>query len=103
MSFEYGTTTAYGANEASVATPNVPGGIMANLTGLMPGTLYHFRVKAVGDSTVYGSDVTFTTLPASTAKTNNYLTWIIVGGVILVAVVIVTIAVAGGRKKKLSR
>jgi Tol biopolymer transport system component len=103
LSFEYGTTTAYGSNKASIATPDVPGSIMAELTGLTPNTLYHFRVKAVGDSTVYGSDVTFTTLPASAAKATSYTTWIVIGAVVLVVLVVVIVVVAAGRKKRLSR
>ena len=32
-----------------------------SLTGLSAGTAYHFRAKAVGNGTAYGSDMTFTT------------------------------------------
>lgn len=64
-SIQYGTTTAYGttvvASPASLkgltATP-----IAANLSGLQPGTTYHYRVKAqngIGES--FGLDSTFTT------------------------------------------
>ena len=38
------------------------GAFTANLTGLNPGQTYHFRAKAVGDGTTYGSDQSFTTL-----------------------------------------
>lgn len=69
VSFEYGATTAYGTTIA--ASPNsVSGGattsITAAISGLAPGSTYHFRVKAVNavTGTVYGNDATFTaTLP----------------------------------------
>jgi hypothetical protein len=73
--FEYGATTAYGSS-----TPTPPGMIGSNkgcgipceittpqpvsenLTGLEPGTIYHYRlVSGDGSSTSYGQDATFTT------------------------------------------
>lgn len=71
--FEYGLTSTYGSNIA--ATPNsVTGGtnasISASLSGLIPNTIYHYR--AVGSNsldTVYGTDVTFTTLPTCLVQT----------------------------------
>ncbi len=58
---EYGTTTAYGstASDASFVTSHsVP------LTGLAPGTTYHFRVRSTdraGNSSPFSGDQTFTT------------------------------------------
>jgi uncharacterized protein (TIGR02145 family) len=66
VSFEYGTSTDYSAN--IIATPDTMSGIIkilviANLTGLNPGTLYHYRVKSVKSlGTSYGRDTTFTTV-----------------------------------------
>jgi len=67
--FQYGTTTGYGSS-----TPAQPVGpktaqlqVSAPLSGLVPGTTYHFRMvahNAVG--TVTGADRTFTTTPAVT-------------------------------------
>lgn len=66
VTFEYGTTTAYGSTiqgvPASVSgtTTTV---VAATPTDLLPNTLYHFR--AVGTNaagTVYGNDLTFSTL-----------------------------------------
>jgi uncharacterized protein (TIGR02145 family) len=71
--FEYGTTFLYGSEIA--ATPDsvrgvVPTSATASLTGLTPGTLYHFRVKAVSaGGTTNSDDATFTTtvtIPAVT-------------------------------------
>ena len=66
VTFEYGTTTAYGSSIG--ATPgtvsdNSYAAISAGVTGLLSNTLYHYRIKAVNCAgTVYGSDQTFTTL-----------------------------------------
>ena len=62
--FEYGTTSAYGVTTEPPQT--VPAGTepvpaRADLTGLSPGTLYHYRIVS-GDQ--QGEDRTFTTEPA---------------------------------------
>ncbi len=68
VTFDYGTTTAYGTT-VSAAPATVTGGsstaVGVALTGLAAGTTYHFRVNglnAVGTSN--GADLTFTTLPS---------------------------------------
>jgi hypothetical protein len=60
VSFEWGTTTAYGKTTAA-KTVTATGAFNTAIFGLTPNTTYHFRSKAVGSSTVYGSDVTFKT------------------------------------------
>jgi hypothetical protein len=65
VSFEYGTTTAYG-NTATGIPSSVTGSavtpVSANLTGLLPFTTYHYRaVGTIGLFKFYGSDLTFTT------------------------------------------
>jgi len=61
VSFDWGTTTDYG-NTTTVQTMTGIGAFSYALDGLLtPGTTYHFRAKAVGDGTVYGDDLTFTT------------------------------------------
>jgi hypothetical protein len=69
--FEYGTSVSYGAS----TTPTVlTGGLFedqsasAALSGLLPRTVYHFRVVATDNAsptphTTFGPDETFTTLP----------------------------------------
>lgn len=65
LAFDYGVTTAYGSTVA--ATPATLTGIAdsavsAQVMGLLPGTLYHFRSVATGSGgTVKGEDQTFTT------------------------------------------
>jgi hypothetical protein len=61
-SFEYGPTTDYGSYR-SVSDCDSPS---EQLTGLTPGTVYHYRFegsKGYSGSTVYGDDKTFTTKP----------------------------------------
>ncbi|HTX88257.1 MAG TPA: T9SS type A sorting domain-containing protein [Bacteroidales bacterium] len=74
VTFEYGLTAAYGSTINAVPlTVNgmVATAVAANVTGLLPCTLYHFRVKGVNVAgTSNGGDLTFTTLPgAPTAST----------------------------------
>ena len=65
VSFDYGLTVAYGtnvaANPASV-TGSTTTGVTADITGLLPQTIYHFRaVGANAGGTAYGDDMIFTT------------------------------------------
>lgn len=72
---EYGTTTAYGST--TVLDTNKVTSHSVNLSGLTPGTLYHFRVKSdnTGGLSVSG-DYTFTTnsLPVISNVKSNVLT-----------------------------
>jgi alpha-tubulin suppressor-like RCC1 family protein len=65
VSFEYGTTSSYGTTVAAIPTPIISGTAIpasATITGLMPGTSYHFRVTGINSgSTLHGNDLTFTT------------------------------------------
>jgi hypothetical protein len=66
--FQYGLTPAYGLQSAPQAMPaatsDVP--VSVQLTGLTPGTLFHYRVLAYHGATVAsaGADATFFTEPA---------------------------------------
>jgi uncharacterized protein (TIGR02145 family) len=73
VTFEYGTSTAYGTNITAFQSPvtgNSPTSVFATVTGLAAGTVYHFRVKAVNtNGTTTGDDYTFTTLVPPVATT----------------------------------
>ncbi len=61
---EYGTSTSYGAStpEESIGDANQEVGVRVELTGLQPGTQYHWRVVATNAlGTIDGPDVTFAT------------------------------------------
>jgi hypothetical protein len=60
--FDYGTTTTYGSSTPSTAAGSgmsVP--VSATITGLTPGTTYHFRLAATSGTESVGSDAAFTT------------------------------------------
>ena len=63
VSFDYGASASYGTHVEASPTP-VTGisdtAVSASLTGLTPGTIYHYRVN--GSYTSKGDDLTFTTL-----------------------------------------
>jgi uncharacterized protein (TIGR02145 family) len=66
VTFDYGTTTSYGNSITATQSP-VAGNsntlVTANISGLMPGTIYHYQVKTIYSlGTVNGNDLTFTTL-----------------------------------------
>ncbi|MBA3866951.1 MAG: hypothetical protein H0X42_11510 [Solirubrobacterales bacterium] len=53
------TATKFGNFETTLTSPTAV--VSQRLTGLTPGTLYHFRVVATGVGTTFGPDGTFTT------------------------------------------
>jgi hypothetical protein len=67
VTFEYGLTTAYGTIVSGVpgtVTGNTVTPVTANITGLLPGNTYHYRVIGVNSiGTSYGLDMTFNTPP----------------------------------------
>ena len=78
--FEWGTTVAYGntTSTTSAGSGNTAVAVSANLTGLISGTTYHFRVVAINpDGTSNGNDLSFTaggavvTTTAITSVTSN--------------------------------
>ncbi|MDQ6607808.1 MAG: fibronectin type III domain-containing protein [Actinomycetota bacterium] len=76
--FQYGTSQTYGHNTAVVAAGPGMTAVSQTITGLSPGTTYHFRLAAVeqvdttlGPSFFTGADMTFTTLSATTPGGNN--------------------------------
>ena len=74
--FEYATDSYYLSNGntynniSSSQVISAAGTFGANLTGLTPNTIYHFRAKAIGAGTAYGADLTFTTLSGPEVSTN---------------------------------
>jgi len=64
VSFQYGTTTAYGSTTPmQTQTGSTYRAIAANISGLSPNTVYHFRIVATNSAgTRFGIDKTFTTL-----------------------------------------
>ncbi|MEI7908405.1 MAG: cadherin-like beta sandwich domain-containing protein [Verrucomicrobiota bacterium] len=66
VSFDYGTSTGYGSSASAAPTPvtgSSAAAVSATLTGLTPGTLYHYRVvgtSAAGSGA--GADLTFATV-----------------------------------------
>jgi hypothetical protein len=74
---EYGTGTGYGAQQpcapSAVGNGDAPVQVGADLTGLRPGTTYHFRFSATGSGgTANGADQTLRTLD-DTCDTNQAL------------------------------
>jgi hypothetical protein len=68
--FDYGTTTAYGSlapsPDAVAGSDRTAHAVSASLTGLLPGTTYHFRIVATNSrGTTAGVDASFITAPAS--------------------------------------
>jgi len=67
--FQYGPTTRYGAETPrSALDHNKTGPVAATATGLVPSTLYHYRLVAFHPGrvfeTAFGADQTFTSAPA---------------------------------------
>jgi hypothetical protein len=66
--FEYGPSTAYGSRTAveSAGAGSGAVSVLASVEGLLADTVYHFRVVASNtNGATSGSDVSFSTLPAS--------------------------------------
>ena len=63
--FEYGTTTGYGSQTTSrsAGSGGTARGVSVGVTGLRPGTTYHYRLVARNDAgTTRGPDLSFTTV-----------------------------------------
>ena len=73
--FDYGTSTNYGSQAPAPPDPSAGSGTTAQtesttLTGLIPNTLYHYRIEATNaGGTSDGADQTFTTTEAGTSPT----------------------------------
>jgi plastocyanin len=67
VSFQYGTTTAYGSTTPMQSqNGDTYRNVAANINGLSPNTVYQFRIVATNSAgTRFGGDRTFTTLAAT--------------------------------------
>jgi hypothetical protein len=68
--FEYGTSTSYGSRTPTRSVPSGAGArnVAASLSGLTPGTTYHYRLIAASDAgTGRGADATFATVGVTLA------------------------------------
>jgi hypothetical protein len=79
VSFEYGTSESYGST-TPVQNLIAPGRFSAEVNYLLPNTTYHFRAKAVGSATVYGSDMSFTTTQVLVPASSNLSLGLTIGG-----------------------
>jgi DNA-binding beta-propeller fold protein YncE len=75
--FEYGTTISYGTTVPAIAEPAGSGTTAVAkgyvLTGLLPSTTYHFRIKgSSSEGTSFGSDGTFTTSAMTPTFSSNF-------------------------------
>lgn len=73
-SFEYGRTAAYGSSTqpAPLIAGDSPVPVPGPVSGLMPNTLYHFRIVASNNAgTTRGNDATFTTLAVAPGTPNT--------------------------------
>jgi len=80
--FEYGPTASYGQTSDVIAFPGpVHKNISAGITGLTPGTTYHYRIRIENDEgTYYGPDRTvrsYTDQTVTDADNNVYYTTVI--------------------------
>ena len=83
--FQYGLTTSYGSFSStnSLAATNAVLNVSNLLSGLAPGTIYHYRLVAANSAgTNYGSDITLTTVsdtrfvnPNNPTPASPYSSW----------------------------
>ncbi|MCP4369267.1 MAG: hypothetical protein GY797_14300, partial [Deltaproteobacteria bacterium] len=88
VTFEYGTTTAYGTTVTADQSPvsgNTDTAVSKAISGLTLNTTYHYRVVGQNASgTSHGADRTFTTsAPAAPTATTNAATSVVVSGATL--------------------
>jgi hypothetical protein len=69
VNFQWGTVSGNYQNETPSQTMTVPSTFSRAITGLTANTKYYFRTKAVGASTVYGSEISFTTAASEVSGT----------------------------------
>lgn len=85
--FEYGTTTAYGstvpASPESVGSDSSDHAVSEPVSGLTPGTVYHYRLDGINvNGTNFGDDRTFTTPIAPTIDSTSVASVGVTGAVV---------------------
>ncbi|MCP5048005.1 MAG: hypothetical protein GY940_12585, partial [bacterium] len=85
VSFEYGTDTSYGTTVTTNINPfnpvlsnwTSPVAMSTDITGLVSGTTYHYRIVATNSvGTAYGDDVTFTFTPTPPTAVTEAATFV---------------------------
>ena len=71
VSFQWGTSSGSYPNETTAEVKDSTGTFYFDLGSLTHSTTYYYRAKAVGDSTVYGAERSFTTLTPPAVTTNR--------------------------------
>ena len=83
VTFEYGTTMSYGSAIIPASSPlegNSSISVSSILTGLIPGEIYHFRVKAVNElGEAVSNDMTFSSAPLLTDIDGNTYNTVYIG------------------------
>jgi uncharacterized protein (TIGR02145 family) len=76
IAFEWGTSTSYGNTITAIQSPvtgSTSVNVSADLSGLTPGTTYHFRINATNElGTTTGDDMTFKTYALEDIDNNLY-------------------------------
>lgn len=85
--FEYGLSLNYENSVPAIQNPLIQRGscvVSAELNNILPGSVYHFRIKAINQiGTSYSSDQTFTTTGWLPEVTNTSLTKITMNSVVI--------------------
>jgi len=76
IAFEWGTSTSYGNTLTAILSPvtgSTSVNVSSDLSGLTPGTTYHFRINATNElGTTTGDDMTFKTYALEDIDNNLY-------------------------------
>ncbi|MBN2099805.1 MAG: right-handed parallel beta-helix repeat-containing protein [Dehalococcoidia bacterium] len=71
VSVVWGMSPGSYPNETTGQVKTSTGTFYSDLSSLTPGTTYYFKAKAVGNGTIYGTEMTFTTATLPSVTTND--------------------------------